>query len=393
MKKAFGIILLVVGIPLFLLFFIPLMAAPFMDDKPAGFEIALALILAMISGGLLFPAYKLLTSSAAERFAEALIIEAEGNLEDKIRSFLAENPRLSLAALRRIGNRLYAKLLGQHVEDLEITKDELAELRAVASEFQLSPEAETKVKKKYAKPAIEKISNQALSDHVVEGREREKIYELAEILEVSRETVDNILKKQALGIFKDYHQKAVSDRRLTPNEEAELGSILTNLGLSTSDLSTRDQEQLTYYKLLWEVENGILPEMDSPIILQKNEVCHLAIPAERLENKVVTVGRTTSSSGVSIKLAKGVRYRVGASRSRPIKQEVTHRYPGTLCITNRRVVFQAPAKGFTTPLRSIISLESYSNGVELQKGATTYLFQFRHAEIVPMILTALVNKL
>lgn len=392
MKKIAGILLLIVGIPLFLLFGLMAVITPFTEAGGIGVALVALFFAGVIAGATFVPAFFLLRAAVAEDKAAQALLASELPLADRIRSFRESNPDLQAKMLRRIGSSIYAKLLAGHVEDLEISEEEKSELALVEQELQLTADDVARVKRRFARPTVQKLSAEALSDHVLEADEREKIYELADFLGLNRTAVDQVLKTQALAIFKDYRDAAAADRRLSPEEERELDSVMGNLGLQSADLQKRDQDELAYFKLLWEVDNGILPEIPAPIILQKNEVCHLAVPADRLESKTVTVGRTGGSRGVSVRIAKGVTYRVGAARSQPIKAEVTQRHPGTLCITNKRVVFQAAKKGVVAPIRSIVSMNAFSDGVEFQKGATTYLFQFKRAELVPMILTAVVNR-
>jgi hypothetical protein len=81
------------------------------------------------------------------------------------------------------------------------------------------------------------------------------------------------------------------------------------------------------------------------------------------------VGR---SQGVSVRLMRGVYYRVGGFRGEPIRTEyLSEEGTGNLTITTHNVYFVAPRKAFKLPIQKIISVQLYSDGIEiLRDGAS-----------------------
>lgn len=102
--------------------------------------------------------------------------------------------------------------------------------------------------------------------------------------------------------------------------------------------------------------------------LQKNEQIIWAFPdTEYLEDKTRRdyIGR---SSGVSIRVMKGVYYRTSAFRGHPV--ECTERISqgkGMLVLTNKHIYFHGAMKSFRIPYQKIVSFEPYSNGVGITK--------------------------
>jgi hypothetical protein len=303
--------------------------------------------------------------------------------------------KLSLGVMRSIGKRLFEYNLKAYIQDLHLASEEINQLEEIRVHFGLSTYTVTSIKNRYNKMVVDQLSKLKLADKVLSDEDKKELYQLAEALSLPAATVDAINRNNAIKIFNEYKDRALSDRRLTPEEEQELLELKRNLQLSDNDVLTsqQDREEYFYCKLLWEVENGILPEIESPVLLQKNEVCHIAIDATRLETKVVTTGYTGGSRGVSIRIAKGVSYRVGGYRSRPIKEEVTFRYPGSLVITSKRIVFMATEKGFSIPLNKLDSIDPYQDGIGFQKGATYYLLTMKYPDLVGLIITSAVNNL
>lgn len=169
---------------------------------------------------------------------------------------------------------------------------------------------------------------------------------------------------------------------------------MISLGLNQNEikLSNKNQKDLAYYKLLWEIENGNLPEVLAPIILQKNEMAHFVTNANLLETKEKITGYTSSSHGVSIRIARGLSYRVGQAKSKPIRQEVTIKHPGQLILTNKRLVFSAQKKGFVAPFNNLVSFDPYSDGMGFQKNNAYYLMQFNNSELFAMVLSSATKK-
>ena len=65
----------------------------------------------------------------------------------------------------------------------------------------------------------------------------------------------------------------MADERLSPEEEKELREISKSLNLEVN-IDQNTQELLNKYRLFWQIENGAIPVISAPIILQKSENCY-----------------------------------------------------------------------------------------------------------------------
>ena len=125
------------------------------------------------------------------------------------------------------------------------------------------------------------------------------------------------------------------------------------------------------------VPTGIVPE--------PGEQFYLEVPAAHYEEKSFRqyVG---GSSGVSIPVIRGVRMRVGATRGVSTTQSIVEEDDrGTLVIGDYRVVFAGHRRNISIPLRSIASVEAFTNGFQLavaNKKAT----RFRTDNDIPGLL-------
>lgn len=126
---------------------------------------------------------------------------------------------------------------------------------------------------------------------------------------------------------------------------------------------------------LHQIENDQLPVIDSqylPILLQAGEVGHYITQASVSEEKRQVVGHTGGSAGFSFRVAKGVYFRTGESKSRAVYSNVTHAYPGNLIITNKRVIFLQTQKGFDIPIKGLTAVNPITDGVLIQYKGKAY---------------------
>lgn len=303
--------------------------------------------------------------------------------------------KLNAGQLRTLGKILYYKSLKQYLLDLNLDQKELSELKRIEDYFGLKVREIKKIKSRLAKKVLTKLSGLKFVDNVFTEEEQEEMHKMAGLLEVPVDLVDSINRKNAVKIYKSAVKGVLEDRRLTEEEEKELSELKKSLGVedNTNLVGEKDVKELAYCKLLYEVENGKLPETSSPVVTQKGEICHLYIDAVRLESKTENAGYKGSSNGVSLKLAKGVTYRVGNFRGGPIKHQVTYKYPGMLVITNKRIVFTGRQKGFAIPLDKLTNIEAFNDGMGFQEGSIYYLLQFKDVELIGLVISAAINHL
>ena len=135
-----------------------------------------------------------------------------------------------------------------------------------------------------------------------------------------------------------------------------------------------------------------LPVMQvSNVLLHKDEVCHYTSSATYIKTKNVVVGYTGGSRGVSIRIMKGLSYRVGGSRSQPIRGDVQEKTPGILTITNQRIIFSANKGAFDKKITSLSSITPHSDGVSFQFGENQYPLLLKQSTYVYQIVARIIN--
>ena len=186
------------------------------------------------------------------------------------------------------------------------------------------------------------------------------------------------------------------DHFVAYQEEKEAEAYMEKYNISDEDMASNSEilsTFSTYYESIKmrEVLEGddfeVLEWRDRcPVILTKAEKVIWMYPnVECLEDKKRTryVG---GSQGVSVRIVKGVSYRVGNHRGEKVQEEYTQSIGyGDLYVTTKNVIFCGD-KPIKIPLAKILSLKEYSNGTGVIKdGANPKQFTF--LGITPYIIS------
>lgn len=295
-----------------------------------------------------------------------------------------------------IGLEIYGTIFKKMIADLKITAQEKQALKQIEDYFSISKIEIDTLQSNYSKDAVRKLSLEKYDDSFLSDEERVEIQLFASELNISYQEVDNLHKTIAQTIYKKAVEKAILDNEVTAIEQHTLEQLAINLHLQPSELNldTATDETYNYLVLLNALNDGYLPTLlDAAIVVQKNEIVHWQVPAHLLITKTVTTGYTAASRGISIRIMKGVSYRVGTSRSTPIKEQIAVENPGVLVITNKRIVFSSTTKSFAIPFTKLISFIPYSDGLGLQKENASYLLRLRSNELAEVIFKILTNAI
>lgn len=139
-------------------------------------------------------------------------------------------------------------------------------------------------------------------------------------------------------------------------------------------------------------EGKQLPEVRSKgAIIATGETCHYSEPATFVKTKNVVVGHTGGHGGVSIRVMKGMSYRIGQSQSTAIRGNVQEKTGGILTITNKRIVFSANKGAFDKPISSLSSITPYKDGIGFQFGSQQFPLITADAQYIYQIVSRVVN--
>lgn len=175
-------------------------------------------------------------------------------------------------------------------------------------------------------------------------------------------SVEHFLEDGILDIAEEKRLVEFKDRFALSQSELDRNGVLTKTAKAA---------------ILRDVLNGVIPQRMSidgnlPINLQKGEQIIWAFPDSKyLEDKTRRqfVG---GSQGVSVRVMKGVYYRIGAFKGQAIEHtERVHIDTGWVVITNKNIYFAGPRKSVRLPYAKIVSFEPFSDGIGVMRDTAT----------------------
>lgn len=170
---------------------------------------------------------------------------------------------------------------------------------------------------------------------------------------------------------------------LDSQEEARLTQFAKHFALTQEDLDKNGTyTQFVKGAVLRELMEGKVPSRFHPVgglpfNFQKDEALIWAFNNVAYYEEKTRRQYVGGSHGMSFRIAKGVYYRVGSFRGRPVKTtERVHVDTGILAVTTKHLYFQGHTKTFRVRLDKVVSFMPYSDGVGIQRDATTAKPQF-----------------
>ncbi|BBG63052.1 hypothetical protein [Phascolarctobacterium faecium] len=148
------------------------------------------------------------------------------------------------------------------------------------------------------------------------------------------------------------------------------------------------------YKIKTSGELPILPDSAVNIMLKPNEVIHFVSDASMRKKRKVT--KTVNYRGIttSIKICKGVRYRLGSiSPTRETNEFWEDEDYGKFFITNQRIGFLGITKNFTISISKILSLSYGEGGLNIFKEGrqNPFILHFPPYDLPLYIISSLIN--
>jgi uncharacterized Zn finger protein (UPF0148 family) len=258
-------------------------------------------------------------------------------------------------------------------------------------------EAKEKAIRAEEKEALKQFQNQrqAIEDSIISSKA---------ISSQQLEFLRKIDKKYSVDLYEKVYSGFEQDKELEEKELDTLNKIQEAKGLTNEDISYVDKV-LPYIYAASIKDEGKLPTPEinlvgaNPLILKKGETIHFASSAKLSEIRTTYLGYEGRSAGSSIRVMKGMTFRLGANRGHMVKEEnYRPTSAGALIITNQRLYLDPSpgSKPVTIPLNKVASYGCYQNGFEVYKEGRekAYLFSMSSGaiEIFSMCLGFLLKQ-
>jgi hypothetical protein len=225
-----------------------------------------------------------------------------------------------------------------------------------------------------ARQAIRATIKEALGDGMTMERARRVVDEIsqrAHVPEADKRVA--IVNEVTLAV-----DRFLEDGVLDQSEENRISDLQEKFALTQADFArTGAVEKVVKAATLRDVMNGELPDRLAlkgaiPFNLQKGEKIIWAFPnAEYLEDKSRRqyVG---GSQGVSVRIAKGVYYRVGAFKGHSVERtERVSVGTGLLALSNKHILFSGGEKSLRIPYSKIVTFQPFSDGIAIVRDAAS----------------------
>ena len=183
--------------------------------------------------------------------------------------------------------------------------------------------------------------------------------------------LNNILE----NTYSEFLDKFLDDGLLSCEEEDLLGEYMDNFQLSQEILDKNDSMSKTIRaSILRKLLNGeeltqrINISGKLPFKFLKNEKLIWLFQNVELNEQRIKTTYEGKSQGVSLRIAKGVYYRTGNFKGKPVQtMNIIPIAIGMLAITYKHLYFSSSLKNFRIGFDKIITVDSYSNAIGIQK--------------------------
>lgn len=298
---------------------------------------------------------------------------AKDRIEETLKSYGIADGRARRSVLVSLCTEAMIRVL--HADEQHIAPGR-AQVEQLASFLGLSPEDLSDVGTSAALARVRSAIKDALSDHAFTEQERLQVRSLGSALGMSQTEVDDLVRQEIEPLLQGALEAAVADRRYSPAEEQSLKRLASGLGVELT-LGSNTSDAVKNYRLMWEIENGQLPEIAVPISLQRKEICHYSCECSWRELRSRTVRVNYHGPTARIRIMKGVHWRVGSiAPQRVTETNLVEVATGTLYVTSKRVILDGQAGNKSVTWRSVFGQEVFSDAIKLDKssGRDPYLF-------------------
>lgn len=168
---------------------------------------------------------------------------------------------------------------------------------------------------------------------------------LEKVLELPQATTNKMSLEIRTAFLENHVAKIIRSQKLSPEAEEEVNAIILSLDV---DLSNQLKQTLQKLKIYWNIEHNELSIIQTDIMLQKSEYCHF------------------QAKNVSWFEFKTINQRKASTTHQTEEMKLLDK--GNLYLTNKRILLVGLKKNSTIRIDKILSITSYSNGVEINKG-------------------------
>lgn len=176
----------------------------------------------------------------------------------------------------------------------------------------------------------------------------------------------NVLNKAA--------DKFMSTCVLSNSDQTRIESYTNALGIALNCLPMQYQSEsiskIGQAIVLKDLQRGILPKnpLTVPVMLTRGESALWVYDKVTMFQEKITREYHGGSRGYSYRICKGVTYRSGSFKGKPVERSSMEKIGvGQLVITNKNFFFHCPSASIKIPYSKLVGVTPYSDGLEVHK--------------------------
>lgn len=197
------------------------------------------------------------------------------------------------------------------------------------------------------------------------------------------------------NLLKEFVDSKKDGNKLNPKYIEEIVAKSNELGIEKYNSFLKAKNAFSYEILIWELDNGIFPDLVPDFILHKDEKCiYKNSFCELLERKEITKRVNYAGPRLRIKIAKGLSYNLGSYNVGIDKKTITvSKGIGTLNLTTKRILFKNSDNIMTVQFSSIIDTEPFTDAVIISKSTgKPMIFSINDGLYFYLLLNFAINK-
>jgi hypothetical protein len=215
---------------------------------------------------------------------------------------------------------------------------------------------------------------------VLDGSLSDEDLKILEDIKTEYKLTDQDVVKYNIEALRGFASKTFSDSRVTEEERQQIVQIHKKFNLP-ADAVVYSQKDFNKYYILDQIDRGNIPTTenhDLNINMGIGEKLYFADKAFFVKNRSVTERISYGGFSGSVKIMKGVRYRVGSLKVNAQKKQVlSSEDVGFVYMTTDNIGYLGVHKNFSLPYDKIVSLD-IKNG---------YLFIYKKGKETPFIIS------
>jgi hypothetical protein len=336
--------------------------------------------------------HRLFGKSFPDRAAQAIQFRLAKSFPDRVSdqtvTSILHDYGVAGKEVREVLGTVLAKALTTFIADDVLSDQEAEYLERLTRSLNLGWDEVQQIMKEVTHPRFKKAISEVIADGEVSEDERAALKELAARLRLPEEAQLQLYAEQAKALFVESYRVSLADERFSPEERSRIDDTARKLGVDAR-LDPEMRAKVDRFAFLWQIENGQLPVISAPINLQKGEVCHFTCQVEWSELRTHTKRIDYAGPTGSIRIARGIRFRVGSIVPRRVTaEELTLIDQGTLYITSKRVLFNGAKKNTTIRHSALLGVQPFADGMVLEKatGRSPHLRVLGDTEVAVAIL-------